>query len=117
MWLQCNLDQQWLTVKVCDLVLPPIQKSSLHHPSLRRKFSPRWIGPCRILEVIGRSAARLQLPSTLKALNLHDVFHFSVLKRYCEAFAQPRTTDPLPEPPTVASSEVDCIKDCDRSRA
>jgi hypothetical protein len=117
MWSQCNLKQHWPTFKVGDLVLLSIQKIALHHPSLRRKFSPRWIGPCKILECIGRSAARLQLPSTLTALNLHDVFHFSVLKRYCEAFAQQCTADPQPEPPTAASFEVDCIKDFDRSRA
>ena len=83
-------------------MLLSIQKIALHHPSLRCKFSPRWIGPCKILECIGRSTARLQLPSALTVINLHDVFHFSVLKRYYEAFAKQCTTDPVQEPPTAA---------------
>ena len=106
MWSQCNLKQQWPAFKVGDLVLLSIELTL-----------QRWIGPCKILDCIGRSAPRLQLPSTLTALNLHDFFHFSVLKRYCEAFAKQYTTDPLPEPPTAAFFEVDCIKDFDRSHA
>ena len=117
MWSQCNLKQHWPTFKVGDLVLLSIQKIALHHPSLRHKISPRWIGPCEILECIGRSAARMQLPSTLTALNLRAVFHISVLKRYCEAFAKQCTTAPLPKPPTAASFEVDCIKGFDCSHA
>ena len=116
MWSQCNLKQHWPAFRVGDLVLLSIQKIALHHPSLRRKFSPRWIGPCKILECIGRSAARIQLPSTLKSLNLHDVFHFSVLKPYNEVSTQHAQSNPVPEPPSAASFEVECIKDFDRSR-
>ena len=76
---------------------------------------PPW--PAAPVGAVPGSVCGLQLPSTLTALNLHDVFHFSALKRYCEAFAEQCTTDTLPEPPTAASFEVDCIKDFDRSHA
>ena len=44
------------------------------------KLSPRFIGPCEILERIGPVACRLALPSELA--KLHDVFHVSMLRRY-----------------------------------
>ena len=65
--------------KVGSQVLLSISKIALHHPSLRRKFAARWVGPCRVTELIGRTAARIQLPSTLQKLRLHDVFHLSAL--------------------------------------
>ena len=68
--------------KVGSQVLLSISKIAIHHPSLRRKFTARWIAPCRVTELVGRNAARIQLPSTLKKLRLHDVFHFSALKPY-----------------------------------
>ena len=33
-------------------------------------------------DLVGRTAARIQLPSTPQKLRLHDVFHFSALKTY-----------------------------------
>ena len=45
------------------------------------KLSPRFIGPYEILERIGPMAYRLALPPELA--KFHDVFHVSMLQRYC----------------------------------
>ena len=41
------------------------------------KLSPRFIGPCEILEHIGHVAYQLALP--LELAKVHDVFHVSML--------------------------------------
>ena len=46
----------------------------------RRKLSPRYIGPYRIVERIGEVAYRLELPSDLD--RIHDGFHVSMLRKY-----------------------------------
>ena len=43
------------------------------------KLLPKWLGPYKILKLVGPSACQLELPST--AL-IHDVFHVSLLKEY-----------------------------------
>jgi hypothetical protein len=43
------------------------------------KFSPRFIGPFKILERVGEVAYKLELPNQLA--NVHDVFHISQLKK------------------------------------
>ena len=45
------------------------------------KLSPRFLGPYEILERVGPVAYRLALP--LELAKLHDVFHVSMLWRYC----------------------------------
>ena len=121
MWSQTNSRTTWPTFKAGDQVLLSMKKIALHHPSFRRKFSPRWLGPCRIHEIVGRTAARIQLPTTLRSLNLHDVFHFSVLKQYSDTLTKDTALDPAPLPPTAsadnATYEVDCIIDYMKSRA
>ena len=47
----------------------------------RGKLSPRFIGPDEILERIGPVAYRLALP--LELAKLHDVFHVSMIQKYC----------------------------------
>ena len=44
------------------------------------KLSPRFIGPCEVLERIGLVAYRLALPPELA--KLYDVFHVSMLRKY-----------------------------------
>ena len=46
----------------------------------RGKLSPRYIGPCRIVERIREVAYRLEFPPDLD--RIHDVFHVSMLRRY-----------------------------------
>ena len=44
------------------------------------KFSPRYIGPFKVLEMIDAVAYRLALPPILAGV--HTVFHVSMLRKY-----------------------------------
>ena len=44
------------------------------------KLSPRFIGPFKIGQRVGKCAYRLALPSSLS--EVHDVFHVSMLRKY-----------------------------------
>ena len=46
----------------------------------RGKLSSRFNGPFEILERVGTVAYRLALPSSMSGI--HEVFHFSMLRRY-----------------------------------
>ena len=43
------------------------------------KLQPKWLGPFKLLRMVGTQAAELELPSTMK---IHDVFHVSLLKPF-----------------------------------
>ena len=43
------------------------------------KLQPRWLGPFKLIRMVGKQAAELELPSTMK---IHDVFHVSLLKPF-----------------------------------
>ena len=46
----------------------------------RGKLNPRYIGPFKIIEMIGLVAYRLELPSELS--HIHNVFHVLMLRKY-----------------------------------
>ncbi|KAK6123002.1 hypothetical protein DH2020_043249 [Rehmannia glutinosa] len=52
----------------------------LINPKKRGKLSPRYVGPYKILQMIGKLAYRLELPA--QYVGMHDVFHASRLKKY-----------------------------------
>jgi Integrase zinc binding domain len=58
----------------------------------RGKLGPRYIGPFKILETIGKVAYRLELPAELSGV--HDVFHVSNLRK---CLAEPTRVVPLKE--------------------
>jgi hypothetical protein len=47
---------------------------------VKRKLSPRYIGPFPILEKCGNVAYKLELPPSLAGV--HDIFHISQLNKY-----------------------------------
>lgn len=117
MWSVSKMPEQSQHFQVGKNVLLSLAKLASHHPSLRRKFTARWIGPCRVLELIGSRAARLQLPTTLKALNVHDVFHFSMLKPFVDARFNEYTAELPTQHSTDAQKvfEVEAVIDYKRS--
>ena len=50
------------------------------HFGMKKKMNPRYIGPFEILEKIGPVAYRPTLPP--KFVNVHNVFHVPMFKRY-----------------------------------
>ena len=45
-----------------------------------KKLRPKFVGPFKILQRVGKMAYRLKLPSSLS--RIHDVFHVSIFKKY-----------------------------------
>ena len=77
-----DLKRKYIIYEVGDKVC---MKVSLWRKILRfgnrGKLSPRFIGPYEILERIKPMAYRLAVPPELS--KLHDVFHVSMLRKYC----------------------------------
>ncbi|KAK6151790.1 hypothetical protein DH2020_014425 [Rehmannia glutinosa] len=55
-------------------------RKGLINPKKGGKLSPRYVGPYKILQRIGKLAYRLELPAPYAGM--HDVFHVSRLKKY-----------------------------------
>ncbi|KAL5546723.1 hypothetical protein UlMin_006410 [Ulmus minor] len=57
------------------------------------KLSPRYIGPFKILERIGKVAYRLALPPYLSSV--HNVFHVSMLRKYVSDLSHVLENEPI----------------------
>ena len=65
--------------KVGDMVWFNRKNLNLRHPSRRHKLVPRFLGPIRILELVGKSAVKLDLPLSLK---IHPTVSIQLVKPY-----------------------------------
>ncbi|KAK6141823.1 hypothetical protein DH2020_024429 [Rehmannia glutinosa] len=63
-----------------EVFLRLLPRKGLINPRKGGKLSPRYIGPYKILQRIGKLAYRLELPA--QYAGMHDVFHVSRLKKY-----------------------------------
>jgi hypothetical protein len=77
-----------------------LSSKNLRFPTGVRKLHPRFIGPFRIVEMVGPNAARLDLPQAYS--RVHPVFHVSLLHTYRDG---PGALKPPPVP-TVIEGET-----------
>ena len=76
-----NLKRKDIEYEVRDKVFLKVSpRKKILRFGRKGKVSPRFIGPYKILELVGPVAYRLALP--LELAKLHDVFHVSMLQRY-----------------------------------
>lgn len=81
--------------EVDDLVLVSLENMKTQRPS--KKLEVKRSGPYRILEKIGDSAYRVELPTSVK---YHNVFHVSLLQKFNEPTLKGQTVE-LPGPIVV----------------
>jgi Integrase zinc binding domain len=63
-----------------QLVWLNVKNIPLRHPSLRHKLTPKYMGPLKVLEAVGRNAVRLELPESLK--QVHPTMSVSLVKPF-----------------------------------
>ncbi|KAL2695022.1 hypothetical protein AAEP93_005845, partial [Penicillium crustosum] len=102
-----NKRHQEMAFKRNDLVTLSTKNLRLKEGTTK-KLSPRWIGPFRILECIGKQAYRLRLPDQYAAI--HNVFPISLLQPWHQRKGEPEQL-PLPELADDDEWEVEEIKD------
>jgi hypothetical protein len=73
-----NSRHEFLEFKPKDLVMLSTKNIKLKQSA--RKLSPRFIGPFRVLQRVGKQAYRLALPEQYS--RIHNVFHVSLLERW-----------------------------------
>ena len=44
-----------------------------------KKLMPKWIGPYKVVNMVGNAAVKLELPGSYR---IHNVFHVSLVKKY-----------------------------------
>ena len=70
---------------------------------VRRKLTPHYVGPYKILELCGSVAYHLNLPDILLAV--HNVFHVSQLKKCLRVPEEVVETEGLPLQPDLSYIE------------
>jgi hypothetical protein len=85
-----NTKHNEVTFNTGDKVLLKTAHLQLKLPG-PQKLGPKWVGPYKILERVGKVSYRLELPANLK---IHNVFHVSLLGSWKSATAavDPDTT-------------------------
>ena len=85
-----------------------LSTKNLQLPSpLSKKLAPKFIGPYKIIEAVGASSFKLDLPESLH--RIHPVFHTSLLRNLEGDF--PTVQDPVFELDGEDLYEVDYIAD------
>ncbi|KAJ9522039.1 hypothetical protein QJQ45_005086 [Haematococcus lacustris] len=74
-----NQDRREVHYKVGQMVLLSTKNMRLK-PGKARKLLPRFVGPFKVLGLVGQVAVNLQLPASMS--RLHPVFHVSLIKPY-----------------------------------
>ncbi|KAJ9519492.1 hypothetical protein QJQ45_000587 [Haematococcus lacustris] len=74
-----NQDRRDVHYKVGQMVLLSTKNMRLK-PGKARKLLPRFVGPFKVLGLVGQVAVNLQLPASMS--RLHPVFHVSLIKPY-----------------------------------
>ncbi|KAG8478536.1 hypothetical protein CXB51_028289 [Gossypium anomalum] len=77
-----DLKRREIKYSVADMVFLKISPwKKILRFGKKGKLSSRFIGPYRVLKRVGPVAYQLELPPEL--VKIHDVFHVSMLRRYC----------------------------------
>lgn len=82
-----------MSYNIRELIILFTKNLKLKQP--KKKLSPKFIGPFRITDIIGKQAYRLLLPATFR---IHNVFHVSYLEPYRRRLNDSFIPDlPIPE--------------------
>ena len=87
-----DLKRGYRVMEVGDRVLVSSRHMQLKRPASAKKFCPLFVGPFKVLERIGSSAYRLELPEKSK---MHPVLHVSKLWKYNESLSSPVNHAPV----------------------
>jgi RNase H-like domain found in reverse transcriptase/Reverse transcriptase (RNA-dependent DNA polymerase)/Integrase zinc binding domain/gag-polyprotein putative aspartyl protease len=83
--------------EVGQLVWLNVKNISIRHPTLRQKLLPKFLGPIKVIEVVGRSAVKLDLPAALK---VHPTISVSLIKPFMARAG-------IEVPPVVINGELE----------
>jgi hypothetical protein len=72
-----------MSFKVGDKVILSSKNLKLDIP--KKKLGPKFVGPFRITDVVGKQAYRLALPTASK---IHNVFYISLLEPFKERLGE-----------------------------
>ncbi|KAF5230292.1 hypothetical protein FAUST_9880 [Fusarium austroamericanum] len=88
-----NAKHQEKTFQAGDLIA--LSTKNIKLKGEKKKLAPRFLGPFRILERVGKQAYRLALPDKYQLL--HNVFHVSLLEPWRKRQGDQGNTLPMPD--------------------
>ena len=71
------------------------------------KLQPKWLGPFKLIRMVGSQAAELELPRTMR---IHDVFHVSLIKPFVACTAEDLINPPVVYVDGDQEFDVDFVK-------